>query len=356
MVKVTAWRQMVANFPNIEAINQSHKQVVQIKQSLGTHKLRLEIANDFGATALVISQLEIRLNDQVDALLGRVNGQTSFSVPAHQRCWTDWLTLPVQAGDWLRIVTVSPTTSPHTLMQTLDQSRIKLKSVATQRFFGVDAIEVERRQPARQLLFFGDSLTNQGYYSAALTQAFEKRFPDQWGVINGGISGNRLLRPGHSTSVWGPSFGAAGLDRLAHLLVAQPVDQLIFMAGLNDLLHPGTGSPISELPTAAELIAGLLQVEQLAAKTQTKLIRLTVTPFKTSVIDGQAGWTVAKETRRQAVNHYLGQFDTTIDVASYVAAPADPARLAPEFDCGDHIHFSATGGQLVADYIASQLW
>ncbi|AVK60365.1 hypothetical protein C5Z25_00595 [Lactobacillus sp. CBA3605] len=356
MVKVTAWRQMVANFPNIKAINQAHKQVVQIKQSLGTHRLRLEIANDFGATALVISQLEISLNDRTETLLGRVNGQANFSVPAHQRCWTDWLTLTVQAGDWLKIVTVSPTTSPQTLMQTLDQSRIRLTSAATQRFFGVDAIEIDRRQPAQQLLFFGDSLTNQGYYSAALTQIFTTRFPDQWGVINGGISGNRLLWPGHSTSVWSPSFGAAGLDRLAQLLVEQPVDQLIFMAGLNDLLHPGTGSPVSELPTATEMIAGLLQVEQLAAKTQTKLIRLTVTPFKTSVIDSQAGWTAEKETRRQAINHYLRQFDTTIDVASYVAEPADLAKLAPRFDCGDHIHFSATGGKLVADYIASQLW
>ncbi|ETY74394.1 hypothetical protein LFAB_07675 [Lactiplantibacillus fabifermentans T30PCM01] len=356
MTTVISWQQTVSNFTNIYNLNQAHQQVVQIKQGLTTNKVRFSIANDFGNEALIIERLTVQIFGQDLVTVVPIAGNAHFGIPAHQRVWSDWVTLAIHAGDWLTLRLESQADSPQSLMQTKDQSMIKLVDERTERFFGVNAIEIKRDLPAKQLLFFGDSLTNQGYYSAALSDLWQTKFPDRWGLINAGVSGNRLLRDANTNSVWGSSFGPAGVGRLARILAQQPVDALIFMEGLNDLLHPGTTAPAAELPTATALIDGLRKVESLAADAGVPLLRLTITPFKTAVVDGRDAWTPQKERLRQMVNDYLKGFSTTIDLAGYVADPQDSAVLATPFDCGDHIHFSAEGGQRIAEFIAGQLW
>jgi len=345
-----AWEQMASYFPNIQRFNPTHAQMIQVKQSLSAPRLRLLVTNRFSSLPLVITHLTVAATVGGEKAVTLAK-QTTFTISAGQDQWTDWVKLPVVAGDWLTIEIISPTTSPQTLMQTLDQSVIKLASLKQDKWFGVAAVAVQTARPKQQLLLFGDSLTNQGYYSAALSQLLWSQQPDQWGVINGGISGNRLLRPGHSTSVWSPSFGAAGLARFSTLLTEQPIDHVIFMAGINDLLHPGTGSPMAELPTADALLAGFRQVQRLADQTQIVLQFMTITPFKGSMLDNHMAWTPQKEAIRQTVNLGLLENANTIDIAKFVAESADPQQLATEFDCGDHIHFSPVGGRQVAKYI-----
>ncbi|BDZ30883.1 GDSL-type esterase/lipase family protein [Lactiplantibacillus sp. WILCCON 0030] len=347
--QIMAWQQMATYFPNITKLNRQHQQTIKVKQDLTAPRLRLLLVNNFSSIPLVITSLTVTVSGLTRRV--KVRQQASFSVSAYEKLWTDWIDLPVQAGAWVTISLNSPTESPQTLMQTLDQSIVRLASLKQERWFGVAAIAVPATSQQRQLLIFGDSLTNQGYYSAALTTLFWQQQPQCWGVINGGISGNRLLRPGHSTSVWSPSFGAAGKQRLTELLRTTPVDELIVMAGLNDLLHPGTGSPLTELPTADQLIAGLKQVIKLAAQAKAKLWLLTITPFKNSILDDRPAWCPAKEAIRLQVNQWLREQSETIDVASLVADPADSGKLASNYDCGDHIHFSPVGGRLVAQAV-----
>ncbi|KRK62030.1 hypothetical protein [Companilactobacillus farciminis] len=41
-----------------------------------------------------------------------------------------------------------------------------------------------------------------------------------------------------------------------------------------------------------------------------------------------------------------------IDLSTLVG---EDNHLKPEFDCGDHVHFSHDGGEIVANYIKEQL-
>lgn len=164
-----AWEQMASYFPNIQQFNRTHQQMIQVKQSLSTRRLRLLITNRFSSVPLVITHLTVATTTR-DEKAVTLAKQTTFTIPAGQDQWTDWIDLPVAAGDWLTIKLTSPTTSPQTLMQTLDQSVIKLASLKQDKWFGVAAVAVETAMPKQQLLLFGDSLTNQGYYSAALSQ------------------------------------------------------------------------------------------------------------------------------------------------------------------------------------------
>ncbi|VDG23402.1 GDSL-type esterase/lipase family protein [Lactiplantibacillus mudanjiangensis] len=343
MQSTLAWRQMVTDFVNLPATNLDQPQRLNIKLPLATHQIRVQIANDFDDQSLQLNELTI--NQQPVYW----QGQSTLILPAHQRRWSDWLSLPIVANQWLTVTTAVTNSKPRTLMSTKSQTIIQPDRPY---FLGPCAIEVTRERPAKQLVCFGDSLTNQGYYSTALMQKLMTEQPDSWGLTNGGISGNRLLRDGHSTSPWVASFGEAGLTRLQALLASQPVDELVFMMGLNDLLHPGTGSPLNELPTALAMIAGLKQVQQLATKYHVNLWMMTITPFKGA---NEGAWTPAKEISRQTVNQWLLTQPQTLDVAKLVADQQDDAYLAAAFDCGDHVHFSEAGGTVVGDWVYGQI-
>ncbi|MER6800505.1 GDSL-type esterase/lipase family protein, partial [Amycolatopsis mediterranei] len=72
----------------------------------------------------------------------------------------------------------------------------------------------------------------------------------------------------------------------------------------------------------------------------------TLTPFK--------GWRVYDDTleaTRQAVNAFIrtsGVFDAVIDFDAAVRDPADPLRMLPAYDSGDHLHPGDAGYERMA--------
>ena len=174
-------------------------------------------------------------------------------------------------------------------------------------------------------------------------------------VINRGIGGNRLLRdPGEQ-----PLFGRAALARFDRdVLATAGVRYLVVLIGINDIGHPGTGTiPASEAPTAQDLIAGY---RQLIARAHAKGIAVygaTLTPFEGTVFPGY--YTPEKEQVRQAVNNWIrsgDEFDGVIDFERAVRDPANPTRMLPAYDSGDHLHPNDLGMQAMANAIPLQLF
>jgi len=159
------------------------------------------------------------------------------------------------------------------------------------------------------------------------------------GVANLGISGNRVLLDDER---FGPS-GQARLDRDA--LALPGVDTLLVVLGVNDLQQP----PSQTDP--AVLLAGYRQLVLRAHDRGLRVVGTTITPF-----GGWQRWTPALEEERRVVNATLlaeagrgaGAFDAVADVASAVADPTDPARLAPAFDSGDGLHPTPAGAAAMA--------
>ncbi|KRO27006.1 hypothetical protein [Lactiplantibacillus fabifermentans] len=116
MTTVISWQQTVSNFTNIYNLNQAHQQVVQIKQGLTTNKVRFSIANDFGNEALIIERLTVQIFGQDLVTVVPIAGNAHFGIPAHQRVWSDWVTLAIHAGDWLTLRLESQADSPQSLM------------------------------------------------------------------------------------------------------------------------------------------------------------------------------------------------------------------------------------------------
>jgi lysophospholipase L1-like esterase len=75
----------------------------------------------------------------------------------------------------------------------------------------------------------------------------------------------------------------------------------------------------------------------------------TITPFGGSQYGGPE-----REAARQAVNRWIrtsGAFDAVIDFDAAVRDPADPGRLRPDADTGDHLHPNQNGYRLMAEAI-----
>ena len=65
-----------------------------------------------------------------------------------------------------------------------------------------------------------------------------------------------------------------------------------------------------------------------------------------------------REASRQAVNAWIrtsGAFDGVIDFDAVVRDPADPLRLNPAYDSGDHLHPDDAGYQAMADAVNPEM-
>ena len=70
-------------------------------------------------------------------------------------------------------------------------------------------------------------------------------------------------------------------------------------------------------------------------------------------------YSAAGEADRDAVNRWIrtsGAFDGVIDFDQALRDPADPLRLRPAYDSGDHLHPDDAGYQAMADAVKLALF
>lgn len=146
--------------------------------------------------------------------------------------------------------------------------------------------------------------------------------PTRLGVLNAGISSNRLLN-----NTWNPN-ALSTLDR--DVLTATGARSVVVLLGINDI----GGQPQHRDP--APVIAALRQVAAQVKANGLRVVGATLTPF-----GGSSNYTEELEGVRLAVNDFVrhgGAFDEVADFDAALRDPADPQRLDPAHDSGDHLH------------------
>ncbi|MEV7996992.1 SGNH/GDSL hydrolase family protein [Streptomyces sp. NPDC086077] len=203
------------------------------------------------------------------------------------------------------------------------------------------------------IALFGDSLTD-GFGS---TPGSDRRWSDALArrtgrpVINAGIGGNLLL----NDSAW---YGERGVRRLRRDVLDQPgVDTLVVLLGVNDIGFSETDEQPTYRPApvleAAELVAGHREVIRQARGAGLRVAGATLVPFGGSDHWGERAAKVSHE-----LNEWIrcsGEYDAVVDLHRVLADPADPDRLHPAYDFGDHLHPDDAGYEVMAEAVANAL-
>lgn len=340
--------------------------------SLGGDPIRLQLTNAFGTAPLRVGRVTVAMAGPGAAVEpGTIHpvtfgGSPSVQIPAGAEMLSD----PVAMRVWpLQDLTVSMYLPYRSGAATFhwDAQQVSWVSgpgdhaadtdaaafaVPTGSWYYLSGLVV--RSPAAEgtVVAFGDSITD-GFASAVganarwpndLARRLAARDGPTLSVADEGISGNRVLRSALR-------FGASGEARFGPDALDVPgVRDVIVLEGINDIgFSAGPGDPRADV-SAAQIIAGYRQLIARAHTRGLKIFGATLLPFA-----GAGYYTAAGEAKREAVNAWIrtsGAFDGVIDFDAVMRDPADPLRLNPAYDSGDHLHPDDAGYQAMADAIS----
>ena len=356
-----------------------------VHTSIAGSRVRIRVSNEFGTTALRIGAAHIGLRGaggEVTAGSDRTltfSGFTAITVPPGAPVLSDPVDLDVPALADLAVSLYLPeqvqaVTIHNLAFQTnyvsLPGDFTGAATFPTERTITswpfLTEVDVSGAEAGAAIVALGNSITD-GVRTAVDAN---NRWPDwlarrlqtvrgnalgRLGVVNRGISGNRLLRNPFMPSL----AGRAALERFDRDVNATAgVRYLIVLLGINDIGAPGTAStPPDQAVTADDLIAGY---RQLIARAHVKGIAIygaTMTPFEGTANPGY--YTPEKELIREAVNNWIrssDEFDAVIDFDRATRDPAHPTRFLPAFDSGDHLHPNDLGMQAMGNAIPLELF
>ncbi|HTV17709.1 MAG TPA: SGNH/GDSL hydrolase family protein [Polyangiaceae bacterium] len=355
--------------------NQTLRQIAHV--SIGGDRVRVRLSNAFGTTPLVIGAAHVALQSDAAAIVPESDralsfaGQPSVVIPPGALVLSDAVELAVPSlGNLAVSVFVPEETGPTTWHQLGTQSTFVSApgdftaaaelpiAAVNQSWFWLSGIEVQASRRAFSVVTLGDSITD-GYGS---TLDANRRWPDllsarlnaagtrarhapvEVGVLNQGISGNRLLHD---------QFGQNASARFDRDVLAAPgARHVIVMIGINDLGFPGAFGVPDEAVEAADIQRGLGFLVERAHAQGLRIHAATLAPFEGTSFPGY--YTLEGEAKRQAINAWVrdsNTFDSVIDFDAVLRDPARPTQLLPAFDSGDHLHPNDAGYAAMANAI-----
>jgi lysophospholipase L1-like esterase len=361
--------------------NQTIRQVVRV--SAGGKRLRLRLTNEFGSKPLRIGAARVALVDdkgEVRAGTDRpvtFSGQSGVLVPAGAPYLSDPIELPVAALSSLSISLYLPESTGQctchaTGMQTAfvsepgDFTTQPFQAARTMEFRAwLSGVDVETTGAARAVVVLGDSISD----GVGSTVDANRRWPDllanrlnaraakPWGVVNMGISGNRVLLEG---------AGESALVRFDRDVLSTPgIRALVLLQGVNDLgvSYGKFAGPLADLfktlavsdkVTAAAMIAGYRQIIARARARGLKVYVATIIPYGGAFYYSEEG-----EAVRQEINSWIrtsGEADAVLDFDAVMRDPAQPSRMKQAFHVGDFLHGSDAGYAAMAEAVDLRLF
>ncbi|MEO3754358.1 SGNH/GDSL hydrolase family protein [Streptomyces sp. B6B3] len=372
--------------------DQTLRQVV--RTSIGGDELRVQLSNTFGTEPLVVG--EARVARQAPGGAGhrtvpasdravRFDGARGVTIPPGESVFSDpvRLSLPEAADLVVSVHLPEPTRGNTVQAFSSEENYVAAGNVTgdstitptatSDRWHFLSGISVRSRdcdRPPSAVVTLGDSITVGSSVSAnhRWPDFLAERLRSSWslpdiGVLNQGVSGNRLLHDpnppaGHDAEDFAALFGEAGLKRFDRDVLRQPgVEYVVVALGVNDIGHPASGLvPESERITAEDLIDGYRQLIDRAHDRGLEIFGATIAPFR----DTPLGFdTPENQSIRQAVNEWIrtsGEYDGVIDFDAALRDPAQPDRLLPAYDSGDHLHPNDAGNEAMAAAVPLRLF
>jgi len=346
-----------------------------VRASVGGQRVRIRISNAFGATSLAIGAAHIALRRDGSSIVPETDRTLTFGgkptalVYAGQTLTSDGVSLVVPPLADMAITfhipgdAGAPTAHRFGLRPTYLSTpgnfaaapTIDTVAMTTESYYWLAGVDVAAPAEAGTLVTFGDSITDgdqstpdtSRMWPAVLAARLQANASTKHiGVVNAGISGNRLL---------GDNNG--GVVRYLHHALAVPgVKWITILEGINDISiatrrnpsSAGTGAtPAAAEFSADDLIRAYRQMIDMAHQRGIKVIGCTMTPF-----GGSSAFTEPGEAIRSAVNEWIrtsGAFDAVVDFDEVTRDRIDPRRFRAEADSPDLLHPGDGGYRLMAN-------
>jgi lysophospholipase L1-like esterase len=345
--------------------NNTLRQVVHV--TLGGSKLRLQFSNAYGSSPVTIKAAHLAVSkggSAIDTATDKAltfKGVPSVTIPAKEAVYSDTidfsaaplsnLAVSIYFGKTSADVTGHPGSRTTSYIQTGDAVKAAdMESAAkTDHWYILSGIDLWLDDSYACVVTLGDSITD----GRGSTTNGNDRWPDNLarrlqadantvkiGVLNQGIGGNAVVSGG---------LGPTALVRFKHDVLGQNgVRWVIVLNGVNDI----GGSKSQKVAT--DLISAYEQFINKAHAHDILVYGVPILPFGGSMYDSND-----HEAARQTVNKWIrtsGKFDAVIDLDAAVCDPANPTKLLPAYDTGDHLHLSVAGYQKMAEAIDLNLF
>lgn len=345
--------------------NNTLRQVIHV--TLGGNLLRAQFSNAYGSSPVTINAAHLAASTgagAIDPATDRTltfQGESSITIQAGQAVYSDALDFDVKPLSNLAVsiyfgqtsadVTGHPGSRTTSYIQSGNAVTAPNMTTAakTNHWYILSGIDLWLDDSYACVATLGDSITD----GRGSTTNGNNRWPDNLarrlqanpntakiGVLNQGIGGNAVVKGG---------LGPTALERFEHDVLNQNgVRWVIILNGVNDI----GGSRSHKVAT--DLIAAYEQFIEKAHACDILVYGVPILPFGGSFYDSEN-----HEAARQTVNQWIrtsGKFDAVIDLDAAVRDPANPTKLLPEYDSGDHLHLSVAGYQKMADAIDLDLF
>ena len=226
---------------------------------------------------------------------------------------------------------------------------------STNWYYFLSDIEILTSSENRAIVCYGDSITAQSWPDYLMLRAAETK-DNHTAIIRKAASGTRILR--QYDCITYDSYGLKGKNRFHHEAPVSGADTIIIQQGINDIIHPvgielNPFRPITDLPTANELIDGLRWYINEARKLDYKVYVGTLLP-----IQGWRTYAEFREDLKNEVNAWIratDEIDGCIDFDMALRDPENPSSFRKGFDSGDHLHPNNAAYKAMADAVPKNL-
>ncbi|MBE6820191.1 MAG: hypothetical protein E7516_03995 [Ruminococcaceae bacterium] len=356
-----------------------------IKSAVSGSQVRIELSNECAKNPVLIGALSVAKCDENGNLTGEakrvtVKGQGGFWLKIGQTAVTDPVKLDIGVNEYfcvsayvkkgalrsgnlidnVDLITVKGNAVAEKYITNQRRIRDGVREVASKvlkMYFHkpiplFQSVELLNGTGATAITVFGDSISQQGYWTNAFAERIRNEFPGRYSVINKSIMGNRILRDFSRRFICKGLFGISGINRLERdVLNYDDTEYVIFVLGTNDFLQYGTiTTPKSEKPTAREALDGVISIGERLAEKGKKFVVFNVLNFG-ECIDSRP----EKEKLVHEYNRLLEEnkhlFYSVYDQASVCVNPEKPNCSKKEYLGKDNLHPNKLGGKLVADNI-----
>ena len=348
--------------------NNTIRQIVHV--SIGGDSLKMRFTNEFSNSPVTMISVHIAVSKGggvIDTTTDRTlyfNGNPEVTMAPKGAVWSDPFPFHLQPlGDVAITIyfgSTSPDVSGHpgsrTTSYILTGNAVTRAAftgaVTTDHWYVINTIDVWAPENAHAVAILGNSITD-GRGSGTNKQ---DRWPDELsrrfqanpatrevGVLNEGIGGNCVLKA---------CLGPSAVNRFKRDVLDQSgIKWLVILEGINDIggAAAGQGSKVAQ-----DLISAFSAMIDSAHARGILVYGATILPFGGSFYDSpdhQVAW--------QTVNDWIrhgGRFDGVIDLDSALQDPANPAKMLPIDDSGDHLHPNETGHHNMAEAVDLNLF